>query len=650
MFVERNRFKLRDYQDRCVSAALETARSAAQVRTMVNAPTGSGKTYIEVGYVRERTAEGRSCLILTNTQEQLEQTAKALRKAGLAFSVEYGRNTAVDSVDRIILSTVQTMRSRLGSYREDRFDDLVVDECHHSLAPGHRKVFAHFLALAPQSKGANPEKYTHTSIFGVTATPGKTSISQDLIESCFTDGVCADFDTRAAMESGILCPAEGTIKPAGDILDLREIERDADARHLKDYDGTLVGKQLSVIMEILASDIAREGTGRKTIVFAPSVDFARKLAKTMRQQNKGRKSRILEVYGDTPDGLRARTVRSFDRAPADSSTFLINYAVATEGFDSPSVNTIYNLRPTRLPDLLTQMLGRGLRTDPENPGKVCRIISLDWNRAECCQPSIILSSNAILSEEVSREMRSARPGEYVDMLDSVRRKAAEFHAANENTYTVELETALKIANVRERGSQFRKARLQDLEIIRDAGIDVSKTIPYHAAKDLAAEIRKREEKGLATFRQMDCLLNGRGRMYYRDLWEISEAEAEKRIREDGVGPTARASRLLSRFGIQTDSADKAFEMIDAIRLSGFSVPERYRSFVTSEPTEKEKEPERTGTENIVNVTGPARKKVVVIKKSALESSSANRPGDTPSSGHTEKFKYQKVSSLSREPL
>src|SRR6476659_1107716 len=43
--------------------------------------------------------------------------------------------------------------------------------------------------------------------------------------------------------------------------------------------------------------------------------------------------------------------------------------VTTEGWDCPSVSCILQCRPTRLPGLYQQIVGRGLRPDPNNPDK-----------------------------------------------------------------------------------------------------------------------------------------------------------------------------------------------------------------------------------------------------------------------------------------
>lgn len=599
MFVQDDTFELRDYQDKCVTAALDFARSRKQVRQMVNAPTGSGKTFVEVGYVLERANDGRNCLILANSMEQLNQTCAALERAGLDYGVEYDDLSAADNTGKVIVSTAQTMLSRMKQYPMDRFDDIVVDECHHSLAPGHRKVLEYFGALpSKNSKG------DHTSLFGVTATPGKTAISEDLT-GVFTDGVTADFDTRAAMESGILCNAECTIKKVGKLLDIHGIEEDAVARNLRDYDGKLISDMLEVTLKPLASDILEEGKDRKSIVFAPSVEFAKKLTKELRRQS--RSTKIVELYSDTPSQERKTILEKFKKAKADSSYFLVNYSVAAEGFDSPSVNTIYNLRATKLPDLLTQMIGRGLRTDSADPDKKCKIISLDWFGKECCQPSLILSPNGLLNDMVTQEMRG---GEYVDMLESINRNEKKFLLENESTYTVELSEAMRIAGVTDKGRQkFKKALLPDLREIRNAGVDVSKEIPYQVAHDLAEEIRRR--KGLASLQQIDCLLHSGG-FYYRDLWEITGREAEERIRIDGTRPTKRIRELLEKYGLDTNLAAEAFDLISQIRRTGIR------------PTGVTLKAEKN-TGSIVRVAvRREEKKIKIIKKSSLEKSDANK--------------------------
>lgn len=56
--------------------------------------------------------------------------------------------------------------------------------------------------------------------------------------------------------------------------------------------------------------------------------------------------------------------------------WLINFGVFTTGLDVPEIDCIIMARPTMSVALVQQMIGRGVRLDPNNPDKVLKVIDM----------------------------------------------------------------------------------------------------------------------------------------------------------------------------------------------------------------------------------------------------------------------------------
>jgi DNA repair protein RadD len=76
------------------------------------------------------------------------------------------------------------------------------------------------------------------------------------------------------------------------------------------------------------------------------------------------------ITGDTPPGEREDTVDEFRRGEIKH---LVNVGVFTTGFDVPELDCIVLARPTMSLALYYQMVGRGVRIDPNNPTKMLRV-------------------------------------------------------------------------------------------------------------------------------------------------------------------------------------------------------------------------------------------------------------------------------------
>ncbi len=97
------------------------------------------------------------------------------------------------------------------------------------------------------------------------------------------------------------------------------------------------------------------------------------------------------VTGETRGPLRAKLLQQLDLGEVQ---VMVNVAVLTEGFDSPTVSCIVLLRPCSFKSTMMQMIGRGLRTlNPElYPGMIKKdCIVLDFGASLLTHGDILTS-------------------------------------------------------------------------------------------------------------------------------------------------------------------------------------------------------------------------------------------------------------------
>lgn len=189
-----------------------------------------------------------------------------------------------------------------------RFDLLVMDETHHAPAP----VLKRFVSKIDCGK-----------ILGLTATPFR--LDKKFLD--FEDTVFgATYDEL--VESKFLMPI--------DLYSLR-----------------IMGSKHAALIDWL---MAHPDKAAHSIVFVPNLDDANFFKTTL---NMAYRSEI--ISGLQPTNERDKALKGFMDGTVD---ILISCMVLTEGTDLPIAQTIVLARETESLGLLTQMVGRGLRTYP----------------------------------------------------------------------------------------------------------------------------------------------------------------------------------------------------------------------------------------------------------------------------------------------
>lgn len=326
---------LRPYQREALAAIQREL--AAHRSTLVELPTGTGKTVVFAADARDVAMSGGRTLVLVHREELRKQAQAKCTAAGLYTEAEQGKLRASLHA-RVVVASVQTLarEARLHRFPRDHFARVVVDECHHVVSDSYGVILDYFETA---------------KVLGVTATP-KRADGVALGEVLET--VAYRLDLRQAIRDGWLAS----------IVARRVVLDGVDLSRIKTRAGDLAQDELA---EIMAQERAIRGVveplldlagARKTVVFGVDVAHAQRLAEELNRRLPGS---ARAVSGETGEDEREELLAAFSRGEFQ---FLCNCALLVEGWDEPSVECVAIARPTKSVGLYVQMVGRGTRLYP----------------------------------------------------------------------------------------------------------------------------------------------------------------------------------------------------------------------------------------------------------------------------------------------
>ncbi len=315
---------------------------AGVLRTAVVHPTGAGKGDLIAKVVTDEAQAGGRALVLCHRGEILDQLAERCSEYA---PVPVGRVQASrDQVRRpITMAMVQTLANEKRRARLPRPSLVVVDECHRVGAESYHRT----LSWA----GC----FDRTRTLGLTATlvRGDRRGLGDVFQT-----VADSRDIKWAVDQGLL------VRPRGKVVVADHLDLDAAKVSRGDYVDADLGELVSQDVEQIAKAWIEHAEDRITIAFTPTVDSASELAEALVAL--GVPAEV--VTGETPATERRAM---YDRLARGETRVLASVNVLTEGFDVPAVSCVLMARPTRLPGVYTQCVGRALRL---HPGKTDALI------------------------------------------------------------------------------------------------------------------------------------------------------------------------------------------------------------------------------------------------------------------------------------
>lgn len=465
---------------------------AGHTRTLLVLPTGTGKTIVFASVAADQVRAGDRVLILAHRGELLEQAADKLqRSTGLVSAVEKAESTCLDSWFRVVVGSVQTLQrtARLERFPRDYFGTIIIDEAHHAITDGYRRILDYF-------SGAK--------VLGVTATPDRGDMRN--LGEVF-DSLAFEYKLTDAIKEGYLCRILAQTVPLQ--LDISSVTLSGG-----DYAVADLGTALDPYLEQIAAEMAVRCKDRKTVVFLPLIRTSQKFRDLLNAHG----FRAAEVNGQSDD--RRQVLADFD---AGKYNVLCNSMLLTEGWDCPSVDCVVVLRPTKVRSLYSQMVGRGTRL---SPGKT-DLLLLDFlwmtDKHELCRPADLVCEDRAVARQMtehlaetgcpedieeaaaqaSEDVVAQREEALAKQLEEQRRKKAKLVDPLQYEMSIQAEDLAGYVPAFgwEAGppSEQQTAALEKLGILPDAVESAGK------AALLLDRLNKRRDEGLTTPKQIRCL-------------------------------------------------------------------------------------------------------------------------------------------------
>ena len=461
-------------------------------RTLLVLPTGTGKTIVFASVAADQVRAGHRVLILAHRGELLEQAADKLqRSTGLVSAVEKADATCLNTWFRVVVGSVQTLQrtARLERFPHDYFGTIIIDEAHHAITDGYRRILDYF---------------DHAKVLGVTATPDRGDMRN--LGEVF-DSLAFEYKLTDAIKEGYLCRIMAQTIPLK--LDISSVTMSGG-----DYAVGDLGTALDPYLEQIAAEMAQRCKGRKTVVFLPLIKTSQKFRDLLNSHG----FCAAEVNGQSTD--RKEVLADFD---AGKYNVLCNSMLLTEGWDCPSVDCVVVLRPTKVRSLYSQMVGRGTRL---SPGK-SDLLLLDFlwmtDKHELCRPADLVCEDRAVARQMtenlaesgcpqdieeaavqaSEDVVAQREEALAKQLEEQRRKKAKLVDPLQYEMSIQAEDLAGYVPAFgwEAGppTEQQAAALEKLGILPDAVESAGK------ASLLLDRLHKRRDEGLTTPKQIRCL-------------------------------------------------------------------------------------------------------------------------------------------------
>lgn len=339
--INKNNVNLRPHQIEAKKKIFEAWDKYNSV--MLQMPTGTGKTYLFTSLINDllcyykMTRNEIHILIVAHRTELLDQISATLSRFGIQHGFIQGTREQ-HLWKRVQVASIMSLLTDKNYYNvcRQKFDYIIVDEAHHSLAETYIKLFNLFPKAKKLGVTATPCRLNHESF----SLLYQCLITSPQISWFINNGLLSDFDYVS-------------IKPNSEIQRLinnTEVSSTGDFSNT-DLDHTFNNQR---IRSKLYESYEKFAKGKQGIIYAINKRHAAKIAELYNMHGVN----AVAIDCDTPKEERQAHISSFRDGKIN---VLVNVDIFTEGFDCPSVNFIQLARPTQSLALYLQQVGRGLR-------------------------------------------------------------------------------------------------------------------------------------------------------------------------------------------------------------------------------------------------------------------------------------------------
>ena len=327
--------QLYDFQSASVEALRANIRAGIRSQ-ILSAATGSGKTVIAAYLLDECNNKSKRAVFVVDRVNLVNQTSALLDKYQVPHGILQAQHWRWRPWERIQVASAQTLEKR--GWPED-IDLIITDECH-----AVRKCVIDRIAQ------------NDCITIGLSATPFTKGLGKHY------QSVVTVTTTNKLIQEQYLAPYRIFAASAPDMTGVKVVAGEWEEKET-------ANRAMPIIGDIVA-EYLKHGDGKKFIAFGVDVAHCTEMQKQMLAA--GVKCELY-TYRTTPEECE-KILEEF-RLPDSRIRGLISVSKLSKGFDVADIEVIIMARPLRssLSEHI-QIFGRGLRSDPFNPTKVCTVL------------------------------------------------------------------------------------------------------------------------------------------------------------------------------------------------------------------------------------------------------------------------------------
>jgi superfamily II DNA or RNA helicase len=393
--------QLKEFQKECIEQICK--HFSVYKKQLIQLPTGSGKTFIFLHYLRDYSKKSVIVVPSKELEEQVFYWGKIICKDKSIIRNRYNMIHLFNQPDIIITTAAALRFDKTKEFiKEFDFDTLVIDEAHHAQAITYKK----FLKTIDQKS---------FNLLGCTATPERLD-KKPLFE--IFEHLTYKKNILDLILTKDLCNAKAFKIKTGCKISSNEVRK-----------GDFLPKSLSKLNnetrnKILHKCFLEHAFDKKTLIFCVNINHAVAIADSLKKC--GIKSAA--VWGSMPLKEREKILEDFKKGDIQ---VISNCQLLTEGFDEPSIESLIIARPTLSKSLYCQMIGRGLRNFPGK--EFCYIYELTDNAHNICDLTSTLEISSNFKKEYSNNtdiLALAKEYEHIDE-ENIEIKKEEFNILNQ---------------------------------------------------------------------------------------------------------------------------------------------------------------------------------------------------------------------------
>lgn len=346
---------LRSYQQRTVDDMLSELQHYTKP-FVINLHQGGGKSWI----IAEVAKQVGKCLVLCMSKELVEQDAEKIRLVGADCSI-YSASCGEKIISDITVATIGSIR-KVPQYC-DHFDLVIIDECDSFPCDDKNSMYSKFF------------KVVRKPVIGLTGTAFRTAYSYsrqkngDVIQTThikaldkfnFWGKVINEASYQDLKDQGYLAPIQYYKEDSNrDMLRVNSTGLDYTEESLAEY-----GQRNRIRVCQVINGAVNVWKCKRVLVAVPNIEEAEAISEMCGGAT---------VHSKMTKREREKIVNDFK---SGKIKVVVQVLTLNVGFDLPALDCVIFARPSRSLRIWAQFVGRGIRIDPDDDGKVCKCIDM----------------------------------------------------------------------------------------------------------------------------------------------------------------------------------------------------------------------------------------------------------------------------------